>query len=378
MTKRLMTLPVLVMGAGAWGTAIAIHLARRAPSHRVQLWARDADQASAMRDLRTNQKYLPGQALPAELAITSDLEQACKDWRSAVAAHRAAFPSLDVHGIVVLAVPMSGLADAADAVCRILHAPAPGEGMLWLAKGLRLASAQSSAADSASLPTSGSTSFAWPHQIVAARCAGWAMGALSGPSFAQEVAAGLPVALTLASDDIEWARHVAKACHGGGMRIYATPDLIGVELGGAMKNVLAIAAGVGDGLKLGANARAALLTRGLAEMQRLGVALGAQPQTFLGLATLGDLVLTATGDLSRNRRVGLALAKGESLAEIVRGLGHVAEGVATAPALASLATSVKVEVPITQSVCQLIAGELSAQQAIDQLMSRDPRDEHGD
>lgn len=360
MTKRLMTLPILVMGAGAWGTAVAAHLARRAPDGVVQLWARDAQQAQAMTHARTNEKYLPGQKLPDTLAITADLAQACGRWRDAVALHRKQHPSEALHGLVILAVPMSGLDTAAADLCRTLESPQSGEGVLWLAKGLRLAS----------------DALQWPHQMVAARCAGWPMGALSGPSFAQEVAAGLPVALTIASQDIEWARHVAQACHGGGMRMYATSDLIGVELGGAMKNVLAIAAGVCDGLKLGANARAALLTRGLAEMQRLGVALGAQPQTFLGLATLGDLVLTATGDLSRNRRVGLALAKGETLADIVCGLGHVAEGVATAPALAKLAATHAVEVPITQAVCRLIAGELSAHQAIEALMSRDPRDEH--
>ena len=159
------------------------------------------------------------------------------------------------------------------------------------------------------------------------------------------------------------------------MRIYAGADLLGVELGGAMKNVLAIAAGVCDGLGLGGNARAALLTRGLAEMARLGVAIGAQPQSFMGLATLGDLILTATGDLSRNRRVGLALAKGDALSDIVRSIGHVAEGVSTAPALLALAKQASVEVPITESVCRLLQGEISPDQAIAQLMSREPKDE---
>jgi glycerol-3-phosphate dehydrogenase (NAD(P)+) len=274
---------------------------------------------------RENKKYLPGVILPATLQVTSDLSAACVDWRAQAQATGA--------GLLILATPLSGL-----------EALAGG--------------------------------FQWPHQIVSAQCKGWPSGALSGPSFAQEVAAGLPVALTLASQDLVWARTVAQACHGAGLRVYATNDLVGVELGGAMKNVLAIAAGVCDGLALGANARAALLTRGLAEMSRLGVAIGAQASTFMGLATLGDLILTATGDLSRNRRVGLALAAGERIETILRDLGHVAEGVTTAPALLKLAQAHSVDVPITQSVAQLLSGQCSAKQAIDNLMSREPRDEY--
>ena len=189
------------------------------------------------------------------------------------------------------------------------------------------------------------------------------------------MARGLPAALTVASQQIDWARQIAQACHGAGLRLYPTDDLIGVELGGAMKNVLAIAAGVCDGLALGANARAALLTRGLAEMSRLGIAIGARAQTFMGLASLGDLLLTATGDLSRNRRVGLALARGERLDDIVRSLGHVAEGVKSAPALQALANSVGVDVPITSAVCGLLSGQCSAAQAIASLTARDVRDE---
>ncbi len=366
-------LPVLVVGAGAWGTAVAIHLARRAPSGLVSLWGRDPAQIRAMSHSRENQKYLPGAAMPAGLMLQHDLAQACNDWRMKTQAHRSAGSGNGPHGLIVLATPMSGLAQSASEVHRLLGEPKPGEGLLWLAKGLRLLAPETAGVGAS---VAEPIRLMWPHQIVAQACPGWTIGALSGPSFAQEVAAGLPVALTLASDDLDWARMVAQACHGGGMRIYATRDLIGVELGGAMKNVLAIAAGVCDGLALGANARAALLTRGLAEMARLGVAIGAQPQTFMGLATLGDLILTATGDLSRNRRVGLAMARGQALDEIVRGLGHVAEGVATAPAIAQLAREANVDVPITNSVCRLIAGEWSAQQAIVELMSRDPKDEH--
>jgi glycerol-3-phosphate dehydrogenase (NAD(P)+) len=363
------SIPVLVVGAGAWGTAVAIHLAKRAPAESVLLWGRDASQIAGMRQRRENIKYLPGVALPMGLLLAHDLSAAASAWREKTKAHRTQFANDGLHGLIVLATPMSGLSSAAAEIQRLLGAPQLGEGLVWLAKGLR---------QSAEPTTPSADGLMWPHQMVEAQCPQWTVGALSGPSFAQEVAAGLPVALSLASDDIAWARRVAQACHGGGMRIYATRDLIGVELGGAMKNVLAIAAGVCDGLSLGANARAALLTRGLAEMARLGVAIGAQPQTFMGLATLGDLILTATGDLSRNRRVGLALARGEQLDAIVRSLGHVAEGVATAPALLQLAKQSSVDVPITESVCRLITGEWSAQQAILELMSRDPKDEHDD
>ena len=358
-----MSIPVLVVGAGAWGTAIAAHLAARFSEGAVQLWGRSAGDLSEMTTTRENKRYLPGIALPAGLMIESNLDSACQRWRAQSSAHAGLHPNAVSHGVIILATPMSGLEEAARAVAARCGAAQPGEGLLWLAKGLRVSG-------DLSAPV-----LEWPHQIVGRHCAGWPQGALSGPSFAQEVAQQRPVALTLASQNLGWARAVAQACHGGGMRIYAGSDLLGVELGGAMKNVLAIAAGVCDGLGLGGNARAALLTRGLAEMARLGVAIGAQPQSFMGLATLGDLILTATGDLSRNRRVGLALAKGDALADIVRSLGHVAEGVSTAPALLALAKRSSVEVPITESVCRLLQGEISADQAITQLMSREPKDE---
>lgn len=356
--------PTLVIGAGAWGTAMAVHFAKHAAPGHIILWGRDPAQIEAMAQQRENKPYLPGVAMPDALSLTADLADGCAKWRALVGSG-----SHTVAGLVVLATPMAGLESAAQQIGQHLGHGRPGEGLLWLAKGLQCR------ASGASL--TGETGLRWPHQILAEACPGWTMGALSGPSFAQEVAQGLPAALTVASEDLAWARAVTQACHGHGLRLYATQDVIGVELGGAMKNVLAIAAGVCDGLSLGANARAALLTRGLAEMARLGVAIGAHHQTFLGLATLGDLILTATGDLSRNRRVGLALARGQALDAIVKSLGHVAEGVATAPALLQLARSVSVDVPITESVCALIAGHVTAQQAILQLMARDPRDEHG-
>jgi glycerol-3-phosphate dehydrogenase (NAD(P)+) len=361
-----LSLPILIVGAGAWGTAMAVHWAQRAAPGAIQIWGRDPAAIDEMRRMRTNTRYLPGSRLPETLTIESDLQAACLRWRGLVTAHAAQHLEDEIHGLMVLAVPMSGLAEAAENIHRILGPAQPGEGLLWLAKGLLLSKDHESGR------------LLWPHDLVMKGCPHWPMGACSGPSFAQEVALSLPVALSVASENLHWARAVAHACHGGGMRLYATADLIGVEVGGAMKNVLAIAAGVCDGLSLGANARAALLTRGLAEMARLGVALGAEQKTFMGLATLGDLILTATGDLSRNRRVGLALAKGEQLHDIVQKLGHVAEGVATAPALLTLAQQLGVDVPITESVCQLLTGETSAKEVIANLMSREPKDEQID
>lgn len=360
------TLPVLVVGAGAWGSAIAVQFSARAADGMVTLWARDGQQVEQMTSLRENKKYLPGIALPRSLGLSADLSKACANWRAQSDAHRRAQPGQTLHALIILATPMSGLEQAAALLMHELGAPQAGEAMIWLAKGLALDGPGTSKE---------STGLRWPHQILESACPGWPMAALSGPSFAQEVARGLPAALTVASRQIDWARHIAQACHGAGLRLYPTDDLIGVELGGAMKNVLAIAAGVCDGLALGANARAALLTRGLAEMSRVGIAIGAREQTFMGLASLGDLLLTATGDLSRNRRVGLALARGERLDDIVRSLGHVAEGVKSAPALQALADSVGVDVPITGAVCGLLSGQCSAAQAIASLTARDVRDE---
>jgi len=346
--------PALVLGAGAWGTALAVHLAQRAGAGQVSLWARDPALAARLHDDQANAKYLPGVTLPSTLAIASDLGRALVQWREDVARQGTL-------GLLVFATPVAGLEAIAKAVAQVLGPAArPHEALIWLSKGLSV--------------TPEGPSFYWPDDLVARALPDWPRGALTGPSFAQEVARGLPCALTLASQDAAFAREAARFCHGGAMRVYASGDLIGAQLGGAMKNVLAIAAGVADGLALGANARAALITRGLAEAARLGHALGALPQTFMGLATLGDLVLTATGDLSRNRRVGMALAAGQPLQEILGGLGHVAEGVSTAPAILALARQKKVDLPIVQAVCRLIEGA-PVQAVLQALLSRDPVDE---
>jgi glycerol-3-phosphate dehydrogenase (NAD(P)+) len=215
-----------------------------------------------------------------------------------------------------------------------------------------------------------------PHQIAAETLGGGAQfGVLSGPSFADEVARGLPCALTLASSDGAFARDAAALLHGGRMRIYYSADVVGVEIGGAVKNVMAIAAGISDGLGLGHNARAALITRGLAEIGRLSAALGGHPETVMGLAGAGDLILTATGDLSRNRRVGLELARGRALQEILSGLGHVAEGVRSAKEAARMAAARKVEMPVTDAVNAVLEGKLAPAAAVERLLSRDPKRE---
>ncbi|MEY3942926.1 MAG: hypothetical protein RLZZ133_616, partial [Pseudomonadota bacterium] len=280
------SVPAVLLGAGAWGTALAIHWSKRAQPGQVALWARRPEFLTKLADSRLNQRYLPGVGLPDALELREDLRLSLLTFRER--SQRSNPPG----GLVVLACPVAGLSDLAAQVTETLGPAEPGEGLIWLSKGL----------------VQDDEAFYWPSDLVRrAMKADWPMAALTGPSFAMEVARGLPCALTAASTDLAFARRIARICHGGGMRIYASDDLLGAELGGAVKNIMAIAAGVADGLGLGANARAALLTRGLAETARLAVALGARPESMLGLAVLGDLVLTATGDLSRNRRVGLGL-----------------------------------------------------------------------
>ncbi len=323
---------VVVLGAGAWGTALAIAAAARQP---VLLWARDAAQAAAMQAARCNARYLPGMPFPDALCVTADTGQAL-----AVAAN----------GLAVLAGPMAGLRSS-------LALLPPGAQALWLCKGFEAGSGLLG------------------HEIAQATRPDLRCGALSGPSFAQEVARGQPTALVAASQDDALAMLAVQVFHGDSLRVYSSNDPVGVAVGGAVKNVMAIATGIADGLALGLNARAALITRGLAEMTRLGVALGARTETFMGLSGLGDLVLTATGDLSRNRQVGLLLAQGQALPDILRTLGHVAEGVHTAPTLQARARAMGVDMPITAAVVAVLQGRLLPAQALAQLMARDARPE---
>lgn len=325
-------LPVVVLGAGAWGTALAVAAAARQP---VLLWARDAAQAAQMQADRSNARYLPGAGFPPALTVTADLPLAL--------AQAAA-------GLAVIGTPMAGLRGS-------LAALPTSARTLWLCKGFE--------AHSGLLG----------HEIARATRPDLRCGVLSGPSFAQEVARAQPTALVAASADADLAALAVQAFHSDSLRVYTSTDPVGVEVGGAVKNVMAIATGIADGLALGLNARAALVTRGLAEMTRLGLALGARAETFMGLSGLGDLVLTATGDLSRNRQVGLLLAHGQALADILQQLGHVAEGVHTAPTLQRRARAAGVDMPITDAVVAVLQGRLSPAQALHRLMAREARAE---
>ena len=324
---------IAILGAGAWGSALAVSLSA---AHRVRLWTRSGADAQALAATRAS-RYLPGISLPASVAIGSDLVNA-----------------LTGAELVIVATATSGLRETATLVKAVDSNPT----LAWACKGFETATAL------------------LPHQVVAqvlpeAR----RVGALSGPSFALEVARGQPTAIVFASGDGAFAQSTAAALNTARLRIYSSDDLSGVELGGALKNVVAIAAGISDGLSLGRNARAALVTRGLAEISRLGVALGGHAETFNGLTGLGDLVLTCTGDLSRNREVGVRLARGLTLEAILAELGHVAEGVHSARAARDHARRLGVQMPITEAVCAVLFEGRAATEAVQQLLTRDPRRE---
>jgi glycerol-3-phosphate dehydrogenase (NAD(P)+) len=325
---------ITVLGAGAWGTALAVHAAATQPAC---LWARDPAQAAQLLALRRNGRYLPEVALPPALVISADFDAAI--------GHAAG-------GVVVIATPMAGLEPLLRRLPTRLDAA-----VLWLCKGFQ---------DATGL---------LGHEIARQASPTARVGVLSGPSFAIEVARGQPTALVAASSDESVRAAALAAFHGASLRIYTSADPVGVEVGGAVKNVLAIATGIADGMALGLNARAALITRGLAEMTRLGVALGADAATFMGLSGLGDLVLTTTGDLSRNRTVGVELAAGKSLATALAELGHVAEGVRSAPMVLRRAAAAGVEMPIVAAVVEVLDGRLAPEQALEQLMRREARAE---
>ena len=330
---------IAVLGAGAWGTALAINAGAH---HTVTLWARDAAQAQTMQAERVNTRYLP------DLPFTDGL-------------HVSSAPLgtwLAEQDLVVIGSPMSGLRGMLTQLAPILGSQVP---VAWLCKGFEAA-------------LNGDGLMA--HEVRAQVAPALRGGALSGPSFAQEVARGMPTALVAASDDAAARDAMVQAFHNNSLRVYANDDIVGVEVGGAVKNVLAIATGLCDGLQLGLNARAALITRGLAEMNRLGLALGAKTETFLGLSGLGDLVLTATGDLSRNRRVGLALAQGMTLQQAVDSLGHVAEGVYCARTVVQRAQHLGVDMPIAQAVVALLDGQMTPAQAVAVLMGRGAKGEN--
>lgn len=332
---------ISILGAGAWGTALALALAER---HHVFLWGRDAQAMAAIAAARENQAYLPGFPLPASITVSADFEQTL--------AHVAP-NARGEEGLLILASSVSGLRPLAERLRN--NKPA---NLVWLCKGFE------------------ENTRLLPHEV-AQQILGddVAMGALSGPSFAQEVARGMPCALTIASTSQALRERVVSALHARNIRIYSSDDVVGVEVGGAVKNILAIATGILDGMGLGLNARAALITRGLAEITRLGVGLGGNLETFMGLAGMGDLILTCTGDLSRNRKVGLGLAQGKPLATIVTELGHVAEGVRCAQAVRTLARERGIDMPITNAVAAVLFDGDSAHDMVKRLLARDPRDE---
>ena len=331
---------LLVVGAGAWGTALAVQACQR---HEVTLWARDAARIQNMQQLRENQHYLPGRVLPASLHLS----------------HAPFSEVLSGIDLTVLATPMASLRLGLQA----LEPWQKQTPLAWLCKGFE-------AAQSA---TRGQGLLA--HEVQAEVAPSMLAGVLSGPSFAQEVAAGQPAALVAASEHASVREALVQAFHGDNLRVYANDDVVGVEVGGAVKNVMAIATGLCDGMQLGLNARAALITRGLAEMTRLGLAMGARADTFMGLSGLGDLVLTATGDLSRNRQVGMALAQGQSLDKVLHSLGHVAEGVYSAHTVVARAQQLGVDMPIAQAVVAVLQGQASAQQVVAALMGRGAKGE---
>ncbi len=334
---------VTVLGAGAWGTALAIQVCER---HPTRLWARDANQVRQMQSLRRNQRYLGDVAIPQALHITSDFDVAVAH------AHASSNP-----GLLVVATPMAGLNEMLRRVGLLADA-SRSAGVLWLCKGFQEGTG-------------------WlGHEVARAVSPAARIGVLSGPSFAIEVARAQPTALVAASVDASLCDQAVAAFHSDSLRIYTSSDPIGVEVGGAVKNVLAIATGLADGMSLGLNARAALITRGLTEMTRLGVALGARAETFMGLSGLGDLVLTATGDLSRNRKVGLLLAQGQPLPQILKELGHVAEGVHSATMVLRRAQARGVDMPITEAVVRVLDGRATPAQALEHLMGRHARAEH--
>ncbi len=323
---------IAVLGAGAWGTALALAYCR---SHRVSLWARNGQQMSAMVESRENRRYLPGFGLPPELRLEADLA--------------AAVAGSDLNLVVT---PLSGL----RATLARLKELAPATPVVWACKGLEAGTGK------------------LPHQIVAEELGETLpSAALTGPSFADEVARDQPAAVTLASRDLAFARSLALELNTPRLRLYASDDVVGAEVGGAVKNVMAIAAGISDGMGFGLNARAALITRGLAEISRLGVALGGRRESFMGLAGMGDLILTCTGDLSRNRRVGLALARGLALPQILAELGHTAEGVSSAREVAALSQRMGIDMPITRAIAGILFEHLPAGQAVEQLLARDPK-----
>jgi glycerol-3-phosphate dehydrogenase (NAD(P)+) len=327
--------PMAVIGAGSWGTALSVHLARA--GNPTRLWGRDTGQLAAMRSRRQNARYLPNTPFPPALAVAGSLAEA-----------------LDGVHDVLIAVPSHAFRATLEAVDSHL---APDTRIAWATKGFEIASGL------------------LPHQVAAEVFKNRAGAVLSGPTFAAEVGAGLPTAMTVASRDADFAKDLARILSGPSFRAYVQTDIVGVEVGGAVKNVIAIACGIADGMGYGANTRVALITRGLVEMQRLGVRLGAARETFMGLAGLGDLVLTCTDDQSRNRRFGIALGRAASMQDAQRGIGQVVEGVLASRAVCAVADPLGVEMPICREVFRIVHEDRAVREAAQALMGRELRAE---
>ena len=328
---------IAVVGAGSWGTALATLLARH--GHTTVLWGRDAAVIEAIDQRHENPRYLPGIPLPESLRASTDLAAtvAGADW-------------------ILVVVPSHAFAETVRALAPLRPA---GAGVAWATKGFE--------------PGSGRFLHEVAREVLGPDVP---LAVVTGPSFAKEVAQGLPTALTVHSDDAEFAQQVAEVLHGPAFRAYTGDDMVGAELGGAMKNVLAVATGVADGMALGLNARAGLITRGLNEMLRLAAAIGGRPETLMGLAGLGDLVLTSTGDLSRNRRLGLALGRGQSLQDAVREIGQVVESVQTADEVMRQADRHGIDLPISSAVRAVLPGDLSPAEGLQQLLAREQKPEY--
>ena len=325
---------IAVLGAGAWGTALAIQISHQ---HKVSLWARNSGHVSGMRKARANPMYLGDFKFNDNLQVEDDLAIA-----------------IDGADIILSVVPTAGFRD----ILKQIKALNSNQPIVWAHKGLEPQTAK------------------LPHEVALEELShGQKWGALSGPSFAAELVRGLPTAVTLAANDADFAIMAANLIHGSNLRVYNSTDVVGVSVGGAVKNVMAIAAGISDGMGFGNNARAAMITRGLAEITRFGVALGAKTETFMGLAGAGDLILTCTGQYSRNREVGLQLASGKSLEDILQGLGHVAEGVNTAREVMRRADGMGIDMPITFEVNQALTHGKSARDAVMDLLGRNQKAE---
>ena len=325
---------ITVIGAGSWGTALALHFASH--GNEVALWTRNPEQVRTLQAERENKRGLPGFPFPESLTVYADLGDALKD-----------------SGLVLVVTSVAGLRSSAELLKQYNAGHLP---ILAACKGFE--------------QDTGLLTFQVLKEVLPDNKK---IGVLSGPSFAQELAKQLPCAVVLASENQEWVEELVPQLNTSVMRLYGSTDVIGVAVGGAVKNVMAIATGLSDGLEYGLNARAALVTRGLAEITRLASAMGAQPKTMMGLAGIGDLILTCTGALSRNRRVGLGLAEGKELHQVLVEIGHVSEGVSTIEEVFNTACKYQIDMPITQTLLQLIRKEMTPQQVVERLMERSAR-----